>query len=331
MFIQRDTLDELLREVLVKLLEADDVVKATRGEFTEVFGGCLHLTNPRARLSRTESKGKVYSALGEFLWYLSGHTRLDFIDYYIPNRFQEESDDQVYVRSGYGDRLRSWRGLNQLETVIELLKKDRTSRRAVIQLFDATDITKRFASIPCTCTLQFLVRGGRLHMFVAMRSNDAFFGLPHDIFSFTLLQEMVARAVGAELGEYKHCAGSLHLYGEDFGAAEQYLKEGWQDPMHMPSMPAEDPADGILWLRDVEERVRLDGIGDMVAFVQAATIDEYWKDLGRLLVSYRASKEANVEVLARLKGQLHCDIYKMFLVARLDGAEERKNNAGAMK
>ena len=328
MYIQKDTLDGLLRHVFDALLAEERLVTAGRGGFKEIFGGCLHLTNPLARLSRSESKGKVYSALGEFLWYLSKETRLDFIDYYVPGRFQEESDDQVTVRSGYGERLQSWRGLNQLNNIVELLKKHRTSRRATIQLFDASDISARYASIPCTCTLQFLVRDDRLHMFVAMRSNDAYLGLPHDIFSFTMLQEMVARAVNAELGEYKHCVGSLHLYEKHFEAAEQYLKEGWQDPIHMPSMPPGDPHAGIEWLRGIEEAARLQQKVDLDAAIRTAEVDNYWKDLGRLLLSYRASRQSDAVLLSHLKEQLYSDVYKMFLVARLDVAEVRKNGAG---
>lgn len=328
MYIGKDTLDGLLREVFGALLAEDRIVTARRGNFKEAFGACLHLTNPLARLSRSESKGKVYSALGEFLWYLSKGTRLDFIDYYVPDRFQEESDDGVTVRSGYGERLQAWRGTNQLDNVIQLLRAHRSSRRATIQLFDASDLTERYASIPCTCSLQFLIRDDRLHMFVAMRSNDAYLGLPHDIFSFTMLQEMVARAVDAELGEYKHCAGSLHLYEEHFEAAQQYLNEGWQDPVCMPAMPAGDPHDGIEWLRGIEEVARLRRDGDLDAVIRTAHVDDYWKDLGRLLFSFRASKDSDAALLAGIKEQLHSDVYKMFLVARLDVAESRRNTAG---
>lgn len=328
MYIGKDTLDGLLRQVFGALLAEDRIVTASRGNFKEAFGACLHLTNPLARLSRSESKGKVYSALGEFLWYLSKGTRLDFIDYYVPGRFQEESDDGVTVRSGYGERLQAWRGTNQLDNVIQLLRAHRSSRRATIQLFDSSDLAERYASIPCTCTLQFLIRDDRLHMFVAMRSNDAYLGLPHDIFSFTMLQEMVARAVDAELGEYKHCAGSLHLYEEHFEAAQQYLNEGWQDPVCMPAMPAGDPHDGIEWLRGIEEVARLRRVGDLDAVIRTAHIDDYWKDLGRLLLSFRASKDSDAALLAGIKEQLHSDVYKMFLVARLDVAESRRNTAG---
>lgn len=329
MYVKKDTLDGLLRHVFEALLGEEQLVTAGRGEFKEAFGACLHLSNPRARLSRSESRGKIYSSLGEFLWYLSKGTRLDFIDYYVPGRFQRESDDGVTVRSGYGERLQSLRGINQLANVVALLRDRPTSRRATIQLFDASDLDGHYASIPCTCTLQFLVRDDLLHMFVAMRSNDAYIGLPHDIFSFTMLQEMVACSLGVGLGEYKHCAGSLHLYDENFDAARQYLAEGWQDPIHMPAMPVGDPGAGIEWLRCVEESARLCQLEGLEAEIESAEVAPYWKDLARLLLSYRASRDGNIAQLDRLKQQLYCEAYKMFLIARLDLTEDRKSGPGA--
>lgn len=316
-----DTLDGLLRIVLTGLLEQEELVKAHRGGFKEVFGACLHLTNPLARLSRSESKGKIYSALGEFLWYLSGDVKLDFIDYYIPGRFQEESDDQLTVRSGYGDRLRNWHGINQIENVIRVLTESRTSRRAVIQLFDASDIVERYASIPCTCSLQFMVRGERLHLFVTMRSNDAFVGLPHDIFAFTMLQELVARSIGVPMGEYKHCAGSLHLYEDDFDTAQQYLLEGWQDPLCMPAMPAGEPWKAVEWLQSVEVGARTGE--SSLPNPNADSIDQYWQDLARILLSFRASKARDASAIERLKQELNSDVYRMFLTARSDLAEQQ--------
>jgi len=328
MNVQRDTLDGLLRDVFETLLSEDQVITAGRGDFKEAVGAYLHLTNPRARLSRSESKGKIYSALGEFLWYMSKDTRLDFIDYYVGGRFQQESDDGVTVRSGYGERLQNWRGINQLDNVVKLLRERPTSRRATIQLFDATDLTERFKSIPCTCTLQFLIRDDRLHMFVAMRSNDAYLGLPHDVFSFTMLQEMVARAVGVELGEYKHCTGSLHLYEDHYALARQYLNEGWQDTRPMPAMPLGDPGDGIAWLQGIETSARVQPMDELMAMIAAAEVDAYWKDLGLILLSWRASKDRNFALMALIKEQLYSDAYKMFLVARLDAAEEQKTEIG---
>ena len=46
--------------------------------------------------------------------------------------------------------------------------------------------------LPCTRTIQFLLRSGHVDAVVYMRSNDAIWGLPYDIFLFTMLQEMLA-------------------------------------------------------------------------------------------------------------------------------------------
>ena len=316
MYLSEKTLDDLMHGLLKHLIEKTNVISARKGSFTEEIGCCLHLTNPRARLSRSEGKGKIFSALGEFLWYMSGENRLDFITYFVPGKtFPDESDDGVYVRGGYGNRLFKWNGIDQISNIITLLKQHASSRRAVIQLFDATDLTKDFKSIPCTCTLQFLARDGALHMFVSMRSNDAYIGLPHDVFAFTMLQEVVARSVGLELGEYKHCAGSMHLYEDDVTDAQAYLDEGFQSTtLAMAHMPSRDPWDEIRVLQDSERAIR----SDKSLTIASLPVDEYWKDLIRLLSIFQASKKKDVSTVEAISSDMHSDVYKMFIQARLD-------------
>ena len=242
MFISKKTLDDLLQAVFERVLKDGAHISATKGANTELTGVSLELQNPRARLSRTETKGTVFSCFGEALWYLAGSRDLNFIEYYLPG-YDEFSDDGKTVYGAYGPRLiNKDDSIPQISNVVRLLKQKRTTRQAVIQLFDARDIIGKHADIPCTCALQFLIRRNKLHMFTFMRSNDAFRGLPHDIFSFTFLQEIVARMVGADLGRYWHAASSLHLYDQDKSKVQGYLKEGWQATnMPMPEMPAGDP------------------------------------------------------------------------------------------
>jgi hypothetical protein len=83
--------------------------------------------------------------------------------------------------------------------------------------------------------LQFLIRRNRLHTLTTMRSNDAYIGLPHDIFCFSMLQEVLARTLGVALGQYSHFVGSLHLYDENRDEAQQYLDEGVQATIAMPA------------------------------------------------------------------------------------------------
>src|SRR5437868_15019071 len=88
------------------------------------------------------------------------------------------------------------------------------TRQAVIQIFDRIDLREKHNDIPCTCTLQLAIRDERLHLLANMRSNDWFSGLPHDVFAFTMLQEMLARALGIEVGTYKHCRSEERRVGQ---------------------------------------------------------------------------------------------------------------------
>jgi thymidylate synthase len=320
-YVEADTLDDLLRLVFQELLKPLPRLKASKEHsFTEKFAWLLRLSNPRARLSRTETKGKVFSALGELLWYLTGENKASFMDYYVPNNFYSKevengSDD---VRGGYGKRLFDFGGANQVQNVIDLLKRRPTSRRAVFQLFDASDLVQDFRSVPCTCTMQFLIRDDRLDMLVNMRSNDAFLGLPHDVFAFTMLQEIVARSVGVELGEYRHIAGSLHLYENNASAARAYLSEDWQEKVAMPSMPMPDPWSSIQRVQDVERSLR----EGAAALPDVAELDPYWQDLCRLLYVHRLSKENNFGDIKEVRESMASKSYRVFLDAKVDAIKD---------
>ena len=210
MEITAQSLDDILIQLYPALLNRPLQDSGRRGKTSEIIGVTLVLEKPRARLSRSGNRGKLFSALGEFLWYLSGSDSLDFIEKYIPLYAEEAVDGVLY--GAYGPRLLRMREkINQLENIVTLLKNHPGTRRAVIQLFNAEDIATDHVEIPCTTSLQFLLRDKALHLSATLRSNDAYWGLPHDLFCFTMLQELVARHLGVELGHYYHYAGSMHI------------------------------------------------------------------------------------------------------------------------
>ncbi|WP_138440222.1 thymidylate synthase [Marinobacter alexandrii] len=315
-FFKAETLDDLMHEVLEKLLSLDEYVEASRGRMKELFGATFLLTNPRARLSRSESKGKLFSALGEFLWYLTGKNDLKFIKYYVGSFYEGESEDGITVRSGYGERLFNHGGwINQIQNIINLLQEKPSSRRAVIQLFDASDLAVPYKSIPCTCTLQFLIRGGQLNLLVNMRSNDAYWGLPHDVFAFTMLQELIARSVGVDVGVYQHCAGSLHLYEDHLDKARGYVEEGWMNKISMNPMPVGDPWPAINEVKRVADLVRCDGCVD----VNEINIDikPYWRDVCFLLMWLQSFKLKDFSKCSEIQRGIGDRAYHIFIDDKL--------------
>jgi thymidylate synthase len=97
MFIRADTLDDLLRYALERILAEGVRVEASRGWNTELTGVLLKLTNPRARLSHTETRGKVFSPLGELAWYLAASNDVEFISYYI-SEYRKEAEADGTIR-----------------------------------------------------------------------------------------------------------------------------------------------------------------------------------------------------------------------------------------
>jgi thymidylate synthase len=316
--IQAETIDDLLREVFDRILKEGDRVVPTKGPNRELFGVVLELTKPLARVSRTEMKGRLYSALGELFWYLAGSDDLAFIQYYLGKK-SYESDDGKAVWGAYGPRLFRMRdSVNQITQVKKLLSDEKrsSSRKAVIQLFNAEDISHDHKDVPCTCTLQFLVRKTGLDMFVSMRSNDAYKGLPHDVFAFTMLQEILACDLRLPLGRYKHAAGSLHLYEADEADASEFIGEAWQDVIEMPSMPKGDPWKSVDILKLAEEEIRNGKEMD----VNSLGLEDYWSDLVRLLLVFALTKKRpaaeNREKVDALAQAMSSDFFRPYISDR---------------
>lgn len=313
-YFHGQTLDDVMRSVIEEIQSTGERIKPSQGWCTEVSGVMIEITDPRSRLSRTETRGRPFSCLGELCWYLAGNYELDFISYYVD--YKEFADGDI-VYGGYGPRLLDWEGVNQLASVRDLLSRKPVSRQAVIQLFDACDIIKEHKSIPCTCTMQFMIRGGRMHMITYMRSNDVFLGLPHDIFAFTMIQEIMARALSVELGTYKHVVGSLHIYDTDKVAAQQFLDEGWQSTqMSMPPMPLGDPWPAIEVLLEAEATIRMGKLPDSVKLKE---LHPYWADLVRLLQVFGCWKNKDADGMEHLRQNMSSSIYDTYIKKKRSG------------
>jgi thymidylate synthase len=185
------------------------------------------------------------------------------------------------------------------------------TRQAVAQIFDRSDLKPGNKDVPCTTTLQFLPRQGKLHVIAAMRSNDVYRGFPHDVFAFTFIQEAMARTLGLEVGNYNHFVGSLHLYDSDQRAARDYLNEGFQSPISMPSMPGGDPWDSLAWLLEAERAIRLSQPEP-----SPNSVDSYWLDLARLLRIKALHKKGEMRQLAQQKREMVSPVYNSLIRGR---------------
>ena len=103
MEIQGECLDHVLHGLYQKLLRNGQPHTGSRGDTLELLGVAIGILKPRARISRSENRGRPFSALGELLWYFSGSDELEFIDPYVPEYRNDAVDGKI--QGAYGPRL----------------------------------------------------------------------------------------------------------------------------------------------------------------------------------------------------------------------------------
>jgi thymidylate synthase len=206
---------EVFSQALSLVVETGTPVSPRGMPTREVLDVHLRVTQPRARLLHIPGVRVINPAfaVAETVWILSGSDDSWIFTY--NGQLARYADDGVLL-GAYGPRLRCWAGrVDQLHRVILTLREDPDSRRAVIQLYDPARDAFGHSDVPCTLGYRFHLRDGRLYMSADMRGQDVWTGFPYDLFAATVLHELVAGWLGAELGEYCHHVGSLHIYERD--------------------------------------------------------------------------------------------------------------------
>lgn len=225
-----DTVDELWIGLLNELLSASTTTSRV-GDTKELIGWGAELTDPRCCLVFNPLRGlPPWYPAAELIWYLSGSRNVSMISEYAP-QYKKFANDGI-VHGAYGDRWAQFCGddldektqevLNgrvcttQLTALCQLLHAKPDTRQAIVTCWDSSDLLFSLAGtkndIPCTLSLQFLLREGKLNLITTMRSNDAWLGTPNDIFCFCCLQILIAQTLRVDVGSYHHRVGSMHLY-----------------------------------------------------------------------------------------------------------------------
>jgi thymidylate synthase len=147
----------------------------------------------------------------EAAYIIQGWGDVRYLANYI-TRFVDYSDMYPLQQGSYGPPF-----VEQVRYVVETLKTNDESRQAVMTIWRPNPRLSK--DIPCTLSLQFLIRDNQLHTIVTMRSSDIFTGLIYDMFCFTAMSAVVLSFLDfddVELGTCWINAGSSHLYKRDF-------------------------------------------------------------------------------------------------------------------
>ena len=204
-----------------KLCLVEGLVRRTRGENTsEILGLNMTIEEPVTALNM-EIEGR---ALQRGIGYIEGLSLIGETS--IPEAltgrwgvFDNFLDGGV-LTGAYGIRAHG-----ALRLICDELRSHPNSRRAVLSIYQThRDLAAPTTDVPCTLSIQFLQRrtkkhGEALHMFVTMRSNDLYLGLPYDLIQFVMLQAAIAAELGLPIGFYSHNVASAHIYKRHWKSA----------------------------------------------------------------------------------------------------------------
>jgi thymidylate synthase len=231
-------------------------------------GPVLVAPGPVVTVTRRPTERVLFSAvrdanpffhLAEAIWMLAGRDDATFLNRYVTDfgeRFAESASGKENTEAGgrihgaYGARWRGAFGFDQLNAVVDILRKDPSSRQCVLAMWDATknsgsvdrwgsrggqnDLRGKWRDRPCNTHAYLRIRKGNiqygvpagdhvtrdvitqerwLDLTVCCRSNDAVWGAHGaNAVHFSVLQEYLAARIGVGVGVMYQVSNNYHVY-----------------------------------------------------------------------------------------------------------------------
>lgn len=224
---------------LLRHVRHEGAVKSDRtGTGTlSVFGYQMRFNLEEGFPLLTTKKLHLRSIIHELLWFLKGETNIAYLKDNKVSIWDEWADEHGELGPVYGKQWRAWetadgRVIDQIATVLDMIKQTPDSRRLIVSAWNVGDV-ENMALPPCHCLFQFHVANGRLSCQLYQRSADIFLGVPFNIASYALLTMMMAQATGLKVGDFVHSFGDAHLYSNHMEQADLQLT---RSPRPLPRM-----------------------------------------------------------------------------------------------
>lgn len=189
----------------------------------------------------TKRKVAYNSIFAELLWMISGSTNTNDLnklgskiwdfwkdkDFEIRNNYSDGDLGPIYGNSftNFGGTYKSNNGFNQIDYLINELKNNKYSRRALINLWDPNVMTTDKVKLP-TCHYSFQVLVGnddKLTGILTQRSGDWLPGISANVYFYSAFLYMIAQQTGYKPYELVHNIADAHVYVNQIDAAKEYL------------------------------------------------------------------------------------------------------------
>ena len=219
---------------LLRKIKKEGAIKTDRtGTGTKsIFGHQMRFDMANGFPLLTTKKLYTKGIIHELLWFLRGDTNIRYLQENNVHIWDEWADENGDLGPVYGKQWRNFLGVDQIQNVINQIRKSPDSRRMVVSAWNPAEVDD-MALPPCHCLFQFYVADGKLSLQLYQRSADTFLGVPFNIASYALLLLMMAQVCDMKPGEFIHTTGDTHLYLNHLEQADIQLA---REPRNLPTM-----------------------------------------------------------------------------------------------
>tara|TARA_Y100000996_G_C22543331_1_gene650806 strand:+ start:1420 stop:2235 length:816 start_codon:yes stop_codon:yes gene_type:complete len=198
----------------------------------------------------TTKKVFFNSVIRELLWYLKGETHIRNLREHTKIWDAWTSGEKNWeIGKMYGYQWVNWEKftekddgstqktyINQIQEVIDLIKKNPNSRRMVVTAWNPS-VLDDIALPSCHAFFIFNVSNGKLNCHLTQRSGDIALGIPFNLACYATLTQMIAQETNLDLGEFSHYINDAHIYVNHIDGLKEQIK---RTPHNLPTLKIKD-------------------------------------------------------------------------------------------
>lgn len=165
------------------------------------------------------------ASIDEICWiYMQQSNNVNDLSSSIWDSWKDDKDEIAYA---YGHQIRkpTMGHQSQMHYVINEIKTNPTSRRIMMNMYDAENMDKK-SLIECAYASHFTVKDGKLHMSLIQRSGDFLVASSPggwNLTGYAFLQHAIAQECNLDVGVLTHFVQDNHIYNKHTKQAEELI------------------------------------------------------------------------------------------------------------
>lgn len=222
---------------LINMLMKNGVKKSPRGQNISCFQNCLFTVQKPGTMFSSKSREYPFSYLNkELTLYFNGNCTAE--EFGKASKFWLQlANPDGNINSNYGYHL-FYRPINtkfgniknQWTYAKQQLIHDKDTRQALMFISTPSVQFEGNKDFICTLNYVFNIENDTLHLTVNRRSQDLYFGLPHDInFEYLLMLKMKNELLSVypelKLGSYNMFCNNIHIYERNYEVFKNMLND----------------------------------------------------------------------------------------------------------